>query len=164
MRQFMAYEMKTSITQSRLKELLDYNPETGCFTWLVSRQCVQKGDPAGSLHKAKGYIFIRADLARYAAHRLAWLYVYGEWPKKEIDHINGVRSDNRIENLRDVTHAMNLLNQVSATGTTFRPNGSWEASSKSHGKTTYLGRFKTFEQANSAYVSHKKQIFSEHFL
>jgi hypothetical protein len=157
----MGAYMTSPITQIRLKELLEYQPETGEFFWKVCRQCVPAGAKAGSLHKQKGYVFIRADLKRYAAHRLAWLYVHGQWPKNDIDHINGIRSDNRISNLRDVTHATNLLNRTAAKGATCRQSGAWEAASKRQGVTTYLGRFKTFDQANAAYMSHKSQVFSE---
>ena len=93
------------ITQEELKELLDYNPETGLFTWNVYNNIKNK-TTAGTFND--GYIQIKIKQKIYQAHRLAWLYVYGEWPKGQIDHINGIRDDNRIENLRDVTNRETL--------------------------------------------------------
>jgi hypothetical protein len=101
------------ITQEKLKEMLTYNPDTGIFTWKVKhlKKCILNKN-AGTLKKA-GYITISIKKRLYLAHRLAWLYVYGEWPKNHIDHINGVRDDNRIENLRDVTQRQNCQNKQS---------------------------------------------------
>jgi hypothetical protein len=96
----------TDLTQARLKELLDYNPDTGIFTRKVSRPGFRVGDVAGSLTE-RGYIKIGIDGKNYSAHRLAWLYVHGKSPDNCIDHINGVRDDNRISNLRDVTSQEN---------------------------------------------------------
>jgi hypothetical protein len=99
------------ISQNELKQLFDYNSETGVFTWLkdnYSKKLI--GVKSGSLHK-DGYIRIIINRKSYLAHRLAWLYVYGEWPKNQIDHINGIRSDNIINNLRDVTSSENNLNR-----------------------------------------------------
>ena len=90
-----------SITADELRSILHYNPLTGVFTRIRSAHPHRVGVVVGSV--SHGYILIGLLGKRYRAHRLAWLYVYGTWPKHDIDHINRNRSDNRICNLRDVT-------------------------------------------------------------
>lgn len=107
------------ITQELLQELLDYDPDTGVFTWLRrpgNDRCTNSwnaryaGNRAG-LVNARGYRMIRIGGPQYRAHRLAWLYVHGEWPADQIDHINGVSDDNRIANLREATNSENCRNK-----------------------------------------------------
>lgn len=100
------------------------------------------------------------------AHRLAWLYVYGEWPQHGLDHINGVRLDNRISNLRDVPQTINLENQRKAKGLTKSGflgvertrGGKWAARIVANGKRYGLGVFATPEAAHSAYVTAKRKL------
>jgi len=146
--------MASELTQQRLKELLHYDAETGRFTWLKSRQCVKAGAPAGSVHKDKGYVNIRVDLRLYRAHRLAWLYAFGSWPTAELDHINGIKTDNRLSNLRDVTHLVNQQNLPRALGATNRGKA-WEAAIKRNGRSFYLGRYAEFVDAVKAYKTAK---------
>lgn len=101
----------SNLTQERLREFLHYDPESGAFWWKVPSSIRARGERAGSLAGASGYRRISIKKKSYAAHRLAWLYIYGTWPTNEIDHINGVRDDNRIKNLRDVSGAENLANR-----------------------------------------------------
>lgn len=97
------------LTQARLKELLRYDPDTGNFTWLVRvGGIVTVGNRAGTAQK--GYIRIGLASKGYQAHRLAYLYMTGAWPNAQIDHVNGVRSDNRWQNLREATHSENQCN------------------------------------------------------
>lgn len=104
------------LTQKRLKKLLYYDKDTGFFIWkkdifnLNKYNIVRQGDIAGSINK-QGYITISINGKRYSAHRLAWLYTYGHFPKQEIDHINRIRNDNRLYNLRDVSHKVNTENK-----------------------------------------------------
>jgi len=100
-----------SLSQARLRELLQYDPETGVFVWLQSRRATaSRGSIAGSNHKSRHRI-IRIDGVNFYAHRLAWIYVHGPIPDGMlIDHINGQRADNRIKNLRVVTHKGNMDN------------------------------------------------------
>lgn len=98
------------LTAERLRAALDYDPATGLFRWIERpNQKIIVGSIAGHVGR-KGYIYVTIDKRKYAAHRLAWLYVNGEWPKEQIDHINRVKDDNRISNLRDVSDAENKLN------------------------------------------------------
>jgi len=98
------------LTQEKLKLLLDYDQETGLFLWGVTLGCrAKKGNRAGGLDRC-GYIEIGINGRQYKAHRLAWLYVYGVWPEF-IDHINHVRDDNRIINLRSVSRQENSKNR-----------------------------------------------------
>ncbi len=145
------------ISLDRLKELLTYNPESGEFrnnTFRSSR--AKPGDIAGCRHNA-GYWKIRLDRHYILAHRLAWFYVFWEWPD-EIDHINGDRSDNRIANLRPATHSQNMSNKkchkTNMTGLrgVSKRGDKYRASVKVNRKRIYLGSFDTAEAAHGAYL------------
>lgn len=98
------------LTQAKLKELLFYDSGTGLFVRQVKTcNTVRIGDIAGSINKL-GYVVISVLNKPYLAHRLAWLYMFGEFPKGEVDHINRDKSDNRITNLRDVGRSQNSIN------------------------------------------------------
>src|SRR5437868_3578208 len=101
--------MKPRVTAERLREVLIYAPETGLFYWRGQRGGQGARCEAGTWH-SHGYRSIKIDGVAYYAHRLAWLYVHGEHPNREIDHDNGDRGDNRIVNLRQCSHAENLRN------------------------------------------------------
>lgn len=104
------------LTAEMLRDALTYDAETGVFTWKNhSGSKMKQGDVAGSISHKKGYRIIRVHYHRYLAHRLAWLYVYGEWPAGEIDHINGNTGDNSIGNLRTVTRQQNCWNKTAPT-------------------------------------------------
>jgi hypothetical protein len=140
------------IKHNRLLELLDYNPDTGLFTWKATRKRLAKvGTEAGSTN-GSGYRQISVDGKLYLAHRLAWFYCFQEWPKNNIDHINGIRADNRLDNLQDVTQNKNIQKAsrtVSSSG--FRNvrkiYNKYQAHIKVRGKTIHLGMFDTGEQA-----------------
>ena len=102
--------MNDKVTYEYVSKVLNYNKETGVFTWKkTTGRRAKIGDRAGC--RTTGYEFIGINKKLYPAHRLAWLMTYGDWPKEFIDHINGDPSDNRIANLREVTFSENLQNQ-----------------------------------------------------
>ncbi len=151
-------KIHSNITKDRLKEVLSYDEETGVFTWKIDKSRVKAGDIAGC-RTPKGYITIKIDQEYDYAHRLAWLYVYGEWPNKWIDHINLDKSDNRISNLREATSSQNFANSKLKINNTSGHKGvhwnslrnSWQASIRMGGSKVYLGLFPTKEAAAAAY-------------
>ena len=137
------------ISQTELKVLVDYSQSTGLFTRLIKTSSrVKVGDIAGYVHKINGYRYIRAEGKSYRAHRLAWFYMTGEWPK-EIDHINHIKTDNRWENLREVTHQENGKNRSKSKNNTSGVTGvsrskqtsKWAAHIRINGKLRCLGSF-----------------------
>ena len=150
----------------RLKELLSYSPDTGEFLWLVSGGGVAAGGVAGA-PRTDDYRKIQIAGRHYLAHRLAWLYVYGRWPPKELDHVNGIRDDNRITNLREANKSQNQGNQRKARTDSYTGllGASWErggnkfrAQIKLNGKPKHLGMFSTAEQAHQAYLKAKREL------
>lgn len=116
---------------------------------------------------ALGYVQIMIDRKVYSGHRLAWLYVYGEWPRGQIDHVNGIRNDNRIANLRESSQAQNCGNvtrhQDNKSGYkgVFKCRGKWQAQVCRDGVKRHLGTFETPEAAHAAYCDAAKQVFGE---
>lgn len=143
------------LTQKRLKELLDYNPNTGQFTWTNPPSFRMKsGDKAGTKMTA-GYTKICVDSTEYYTHRLAWLYVFGCFPKQQIDHINHVRDDNRLSNLRLADDKTNSKNMSKPRNNTSGCMGvgwdtytdKWLAYIGIDGKHINLGRFDNIDDA-----------------
>ena len=125
----------TDITHIRLTELLDYDSVTGIWKWKVSTtKSIKIGDTAGCKSQGtKGYVWIRADKKLYRAHRLAWFYMTKEWPSHQIDHINGIRDDNRWSNLRQATHSENQHNRTVNKNNTSGYNGVYWDCQKENG-------------------------------
>lgn len=147
-----------TLTQDRLKQLLDYVPDTGVFMWRVSNRRKKPGAIAGT-QCPKGYVRISVDAKIYAAHRLAWLHMYGVWPRNEIDHINRVRNDNRIENLREADRSLNCHNSRLRVDNVSGHRGvgwhkrlqKWRARISVAGRMHELGYFLDKESAIAAY-------------
>lgn len=157
------------ITQDRLKEVLRYEPETGFFFWRVRKaNRLSVGDRAGSPN-SEGYWHIYIDGKLYKAHRLAWLYVHGAFPKAYMDHKNHIKSDCRIENLREATRQQNGANQPARGGHRLkgaswrRDVNKWAAYISRGGKRTHLGHFDTAEEAHAAWCEVAKQLHGEFF-
>lgn len=160
----MSNAEKLSIDE--LKRVLSYDPATGVFTWIAPRAKRLAGKPAGSIANT-GYVAINPSKAvgPVLAHRLAWFYMTGEWPKQHIDHINRVRTDNRFCNLRDASVMVNVQNIVApnknnALGVRgVAPHrGRFRARIYTQGKTHNLGVFDAIESAAAAYQQAKSTL------
>ena len=155
---------KTDLTATRLRELLSYDENSGVFIWRVSAGRVKSGSVAGS--GSNGYSRVHINGFDHWAHRLAWLYVHGDWPIQQIDHINGIRSDNRIDNLRDVSHSWNQQNQrrpQSDNKTSYFLGVSWSSKSRKwnasitlNGIQKNIGLFDSEIDAHDAYKAQKR--------
>lgn len=147
------------LTQNYLKSILSYDERTGKFVWIKPRPRVTVGEEAGYVKKNKQYRYVEIDGIPYAAHRLVWFYVYGKWPKEHLDHVNGIRDDNRLCNLRESTHGQNRANskhnnKTGYKGVSFKPwlkNNPFQAQITFNKKVIYLGCYKTPQEANEAY-------------
>jgi hypothetical protein len=159
------------LTQERLKELLEYSPETGLFFWLVDRGGKKTGDIAGC--RKRTYIVINIDDCSYRAHHLAWLYITGEWPEPFVDHRDLNKHNNVWTNLRLATKSQNQANigviKSNVSGfkgvSRYRAGEAygkpWQASIGKDGKSRHLGHFATKEEAHAAYVAAAENLFGE---
>ena len=160
---------RPELTAEYLRSILDYNPDTGIFTWKVSTSTrVKAGDVAGRLD-GHGYLQIMVLSRLYKAHRLAWLHTHGVWPKDQIDHINRIRTDNRIANLRDVSRKQNLQNRSKSSNNTSGHTGvswnkqrsKWQAQITHNYKTINLGFFSILEDAVAARKAAEKLYWAD---
>ena len=141
-----------------------YDPDTGVLRRLTRpTNSVQVGDIAGSKGK-KGYLLVGLLGRKYLVHRLAWLVFYGEWPNGQVDHINGVRTDNRMCNLRDVSSTVNSMNRTTTNNTSgyigvswMSAAGKWRAQICTAGVVTYLGIYADLDTAIAVYNAEKSK-------
>lgn len=155
---------KVIVSVVRVRELFAYDPRTGIFMWRVcpGRKFLV-GKIAGRI-KRDGYSYIGIDGRYYLAHRLVWAWMTGSWPRDQIDHINGIRDDNRFANLREATPLMNMQNRHGATKNksgflgVFRRNKKFMTKIRVNGKQIYLGIFVTPEEAHVAYLTAKRKL------
>ena len=153
-----------SITQRELKEILDYDQDTGIFTRKKkTAPCVITGRVTGCKSKTTGYLRVTIKNNQFLLHRLAWLYIYGELPDNQIDHINHNRQDNRIINLRLATHTINGRNRgmhsKNSSGYTgvYKSGKSWCARIYIDGKFTTIGTYKDIKLAAKARKDAEKE-------
>lgn len=154
------------MSAERLRAALSYDKETGLFYWAESKgRAARVGSVAGSVGP-QGYVLIRLDGTQYRAHRLAWMHVTGQWPSDQIDHVNGVRSDNRFVNLREASNAENQQNTCrkkpclsGEVGIDWcKKSRKWRARIRFRGKLIHIGLFNEIESAISARAEAKKDL------
>lgn len=159
----------STLTQARLKELLHYNPETGEFRWLTDVSSTGRaGEVAGCTKGAANYVVIRLDRRLYLAHRLAFLYMEGEFPPALVDHRDTNKANNRWKNLRHATKGGNAQNKKVAQSNNKRSgllgvywserNQKWGAKVVVNRKQHHGGFHETPEIAHQAYVQLKRVL------
>lgn len=162
-----------AITAEYVRSILDYDPETGVFRWKVPRAGgrMKPGYVAGSPQGANGYWQIYIDGKPHKSHRLAWLHVTGSWPVEAIDHINGLKGDNRWANLREVTRQQNSYNigrrKDNASGVRgvswHKRSARWVAYiSMPNKQRVHLGQFASKEEAIALRMSVELEVFGEY--
>lgn len=165
--------MKIELTQEIVRELLHYDPETGLLYWkerdrkwfkreldFKSWNSRYKGKSVDGIVKHSGYMKVYIFNKAYFSHRIIWLLFYGDFPKDQLDHINGIKHDNRIENLREVTNLENCKNQKLQKNNKSGYKGvswckrekRWVANIRLNGILTFLGYFDTPELAFRKYA------------
>lgn len=157
---------KNDLTAQRVRELMQYDPETGVFKWLVKpNRNIRVGEVVGTSRGSGQCLQTKIDGYFYRLHRLAWLYVYGSWPEADIDHIDGNPANNALANLRDVSRSVNLQNRRKAMGHNksagilgvSKKRNKWRARIKVNGRQISLGHFDTIEEAQAAYLTAKRE-------
>jgi hypothetical protein len=147
-----------ALSVAALSEHLHYDPVTGKFTWRIRKP--------GRREIKSAISQIMIDGVGYKPGRLAWALQTGAWPRGVIDHINGVRTDHRFENLRDVTQQENVQNLKGAKKSNKTSNrlgvypnaGRWSSKISTNGRQIYLGIFDTIDQAHAAYIQAKRRL------
>lgn len=141
-----------------LNKVFSYNAQSGLVYWKIRPRWNVKIDDVAGNERRNGYIYICYKAKRYTAHRIAWLLTYKEWPSSEIDHINGIPSDNKISNLRVVSHRSNMQNKIQhrngkSAGTQYiKRNNNWNAKIWIDGTNYHLGTFDSEKDAIKAYA------------
>lgn len=165
----MTTSRTVALTHARLQELLHYDPETGVFTWKVNRgRNARVGDIAGQL-RSDGYIRIKVMGRQYLAHRLAWFYIFNNWPTDQLDHKNRIRSNNWINNLREGSNSNNQMNKgirsnnkSGYVGVSWhKPTSKWRSQIKFGDKQIHLGCFSSLEEAVDARLAAQNYYFKE---
>ena len=162
-------DMIEIVTQALLLALFIYDRATGILYWRVNRGArARAGDEAGTL-RADGYRIVKIGYKLYYAHRIIWCMEMGHWPEHEIDHINGVKDDNRWSNLREATRSQNGRNSKTPKTNTsgykgvswYKQKGKYRAKIKHNGKPIHLGYFDTAEAASRAYQRAARKYHGE---
>lgn len=156
------------LTRKKLREVLHYDPMTGVWTWLLARGRLAKaGQQAGNINKVDGRRRIVVDGVAYLAHRLAWFYVKGRWPVREIDHVDTNFQNDRWNNLRLATHAQNQTNsrkyktnKSGFKGVSWKEQrGAWVVQGQHNKKKFHLGYF---DQPELGAIAYEKFAIANH--
>lgn len=164
-------ESEAKLTAADVRELLNYDPETGVLRWKAGGKGRKRksNGVAGYFDNRLGYHRVRIGEHNYLGHRIGWLLSYNEWPAMDVDHINGNPSDNRLANLRRATNSQNQQNRRLGSNNTSGYKGvffnkqcrKWAATIFADGRARHLGLFSTPDQAHVAYVDAAKKFFGE---
>lgn len=160
--------MKQTITYERLRQLVSYSPLVGVFEWRRPGRRIRQGGLAGGVIPS-GYVRVCLDGRPYPAHRLAWLYMTREWPEKDIDHIDGDRSNNAFSNLRLATQAQNCANTrrnkantSGVKGVSWQPAlGKWRAMIRSGEKSVFDKSFDSLDEAKAEIEKARNQLHGQ---
>ncbi len=153
------------VTVELVRSVFSYDPESGVLLWVKPQDPKLRGRRAG-FPGASGHRFVGIGDRHFGEHRVIWFYMTGEWPADQLDHINGVRDDNRWVNLREATNAENQQNvklkshnTSGMTGVSFhRQRKKWRASIAANGRQFHLGLFDTPEAARERYLQAKREL------
>lgn len=162
-------DFETGLTAARLRQVLNYDPATGAFLWLVTNSARKPAGSAAGEVRDSGYVMIGIDRRRYRAHRLAWLYMTGEWPADQVDHKDIDRSNNRWQNLRAATNQRNQANTHVSRNNKCGVKGvfwnkqrqKWQAKITIKGHPIHGGFFDRLEDAGAAYAAMARRYFGE---
>ena len=162
-----SFPHETEAVADIIRATLEYNQSDGCLRWIARpTSSVKIGDIAGCSQEQKA-ILIRINKRLYKAHRVCWLLHYGSWPTFYIDHINGIPSDNRLENLRPCTHAENMKNRRKAKNNSSGYVGVvWHDIAKKWAariRDKHIGLYDRKEDASEAYKSEAKRLYGEFY-
>lgn len=154
------------LTHERLVEALSYDPESGLFTWRVRTSIRVKAGARAGTERKDGYSHLGLDGKRYMLHRLAYFYQHREWPTGDVDHINGIKSDNRACNLRAATRSENMQNRCEANANNastgvlgvYKVGDRFRAKIEIDRKSRSLGYFSTITAAACAYAAAKAKM------
>lgn len=163
-----AGNMVAMIEHPELTALLTYDPDTGVFHWREPKY-PRRPDGVVGFRNDEGYLKTKIRGRTYALHRLAWFYVHGEWPTDQVDHINGKRDDNRMENLRQASQGENRANSktnhnnaLGVRGVRKKQRGTgYEARIRKDGKLISIGYFATIQEAKAAYQAAQRILHGE---
>lgn len=170
--------MTPSSPVDSIEKAIAYDPETGTLSWKEDRRAgacsarlnAKAGDQINGTC-SQGYIQVGLSGRKYRGHQIAWALYHGEWPSQAIDHRNGVKTDNRISNLRLCNDAQNNMNKPRQANNTSGVRGvtrasnvnKWQAGIWVNKKRVHLGYFENLDDAKAAYVAAAKQYFGEFY-